>query len=203
MRDIQENFLNTSYLNINMNIQDIKKRIRTIPHFPKKGIMFRDITPLLQDPFTRRYVLLTIEEHFKDKRIDAVVAAESRGFIFGAILAHEMYCSFVPLRKPGKLPYKTIKQEFQTEYSIDAFEMHEDGIKKGQNVLIADDLLATGGTAEAACKLVERLGGNVVGVAFIIDLSYLGGREKLKKYDVFSVIDYKSEEEDVEPELLQ
>jgi len=203
MRDIQENFLNTSYLNINMNIQDIKKRIRTIPHFPKKGIMFRDITPLLQDPFTRRYVLLTIEEHFKDKRIDAVVAAESRGFIFGSILAHEMYCSFVPLRKPGKLPYKTIKQEFQTEYSIDAFEMHEDGIKKGQNVLIADDLLATGGTAEAACKLVERLGGNVVGVAFIIDLSYLGGREKLKKYDVFSVIDYKSEEEDVEPELLQ
>src|SRR3989338_4774759 len=191
MRDIQENFLNTSYLNINMNIQDIKKRIRTIPHFPKKGIMFRDITPLLQDPFTRRYVLLTIEEHFKDKRIDAVVAAESRGFIFGSILAHEMYCSFVPLRKPGKLPYKTIKQEFQTEYSIDAFEMHEDGIKKGQNVLIADDLLATGGTAEAACKLVERLGGNVVGVAFIIDLSYLGGREKLKKYDVFSVIDYK------------
>ncbi|MBS3090389.1 adenine phosphoribosyltransferase [Candidatus Pacearchaeota archaeon] len=186
-----------------MNIQDIKKRIRTIPHFPKKGIMFRDITPLLQDPFTRRYVLLTIEEHFKDKRIDAVVAAESRGFIFGSILAHEMYCSFVPLRKPGKLPYKTIKQEFQTEYSIDAFEMHEDGIKKGQNVLIADDLLATGGTAEAACKLVERLGGNVVGVAFIIDLSYLGGREKLKKYDVFSVIDYKSEEEDVEPELLQ
>lgn len=186
-----------------MDLKDIKKRIRTIPHFPKKGIMFRDITPLLQDPFTRKYVLLTILNHFKGKKIDVVVAAESRGFIFGAILADELYCSFVPLRKPGKLPYKTIKQEFQTEYSIDAFEMHEDGIKKGQNVLVVDDLLATGGTAEAACKLVEKLGGNVAGVAFVIDLSYLGGGNKLKKYDVFSVIEYKSEEEDVDPKLLE
>ncbi len=186
-----------------MDVKDIKKRIRTIPHFPKKGIMFRDITPLLQDPFTRRYVILAIEEHFKDKKIDVVAAAESRGFIFGAILAHEMYCSFVPLRKPGKLPYKTIRQEFQTEYSTDAFEMHEDGIKKGQNVLIVDDLLATGGTSEAACKLVEKLGGKVVGIAFIINLSYLGGMEKLRGYDVFSLIDYKSEEEDVPEELLK
>lgn len=186
-----------------MNIQEIKKKIRTIPHFPKKGIMFRDITPLLQDPFTRRYVILAIEEYYKGKKIDAVVAAESRGFIFGAILAHEMYCSFVPLRKPGKLPYKTIRQEFQTEYSTDAFEMHEDGIKKGQNVLIVDDLCATGGTSEAACKLVEKLGGKVVGVAFIINLSYLGGMNKLKGYDVFSLIDYKSEEEDVDPKLLK
>jgi adenine phosphoribosyltransferase len=186
-----------------MDIAEIKKRIRTIPHFPKQGIMFRDITPLLQDPFTRRYVILAVEEYFKDKKIDAVVAAESRGFIFGAILAHEMYCSFVPLRKPGKLPYKTIKQEFQTEYSIDAFEMHEDGIKNGENVLVVDDLLATGGTAEAACKLVEKLGGNVVGVAFVIELSYLKGREKLNGYDVFSLIDYKSEEEDVDLEVLK
>lgn len=186
-----------------MDIKEIKEKIRTIPHFPKKGIMFRDITPLLQDPFTRRYVILAIEEHFKDKKIDVIVAAESRGFIFGAILAHEMYCSFVPLRKPGKLPHKTIRQEFQTEYSIDAFEIHEDGIKKGQNVLVVDDLLATGGTAEAACKLVEKLGGKVVGVAFIVELSYLKGRDKLKGYKVFSIIDYKYEEEDVPEELLK
>lgn len=198
-----ENFKYRKQTVKNMDIAEIKKRIRTIPHFPKDGIMFRDITPLLQDPFTRRYVLLQIEEHFKNKRIDVVASAESRGFIFGAILAHEMYCSFVPLRKPGKLPYKTIKQEFQTEYSTDAFEIHEDGIHKGQNVLIVDDLLATGGTAEAACKLVEKLGGNVVGVAVIIDLPYLKGRDKLKGYDVFSLIDYKSEEEDVDPELLK
>jgi len=186
-----------------MDIQDIKRKIRTIPNFPTQGIMFRDITPLLQDPFTRRYVILAVEEYFKDKKIDVVVAAESRGFIFGAILAHEMYCSFVPLRKPGKLPYKTIRQEFQTEYSTDAFEIHEDGIHKGQNVLVVDDLLATGGTAEAACKLVEKLGGKVVGLAFVIELSYLNGKERLKDYDVFSLIKYKSEDEDVDIKLLR
>ena len=176
-----------------MNIEEIKKRIRTIPNFPKEGVMFKDITPLLQDPYMRRYVLLEIEEHFKDKKIDVIASAESRGFIFGAILAHEFYCSFVPLRKPGKLPYETIKHNFITEYSQDAFEIHKDAIKPGDNVLIVDDLLATGGTAEAAVKLVEELGGKVAGLSFIIELSFLEGRKKLEGYDVFSLIDYKSE----------
>ncbi len=173
----------------------IRQRIRAIPNFPKQGIMFRDITPLLQDPIARDYCILKIKEHFLGRKIDAVAAAESRGFIFGAMLAQELNASFVPLRKPGKLPYKTIRQEFQTEYSTDAFEMHEDGIKSGECVLIADDLLATGGTAEAAVKLVERLGGNIVGLAFVVELSYLKGREKLKGFDVLSIVDYKKEEE--------
>ena len=177
-----------------MNIEEIKKRIRTIPDFPKQGIMFKDITPLLQDAYTRRFVLLEIEEHFKDKKIDVIASAESRGFIFGAILAHEFYCSFVPLRKPGKLPYETIRHNFITEYSQDAFEIHKDAIRPGDNVLIVDDLLATGGTAEAAVKLVEELGGKVAGLSFIIELSFLEGRGKLKGYDVFSLIDYKSGE---------
>lgn len=178
-----------------MDISEIRKKIRTVQNFPKEGIMFRDITPLLQDPYARRYALLEVEEHFKGKRIDVVASAESRGFIFGAILAHEFYCSFVPLRKPGKLPYKTLRHNFITEYSQDAFEIHEDAIKPGDNVLIVDDLLATGGTAEAAVKLVEELGGKVVGLSFIIDLSYLSGKEKIKGYDIFSLIEYKSEEE--------
>ena len=178
-----------------MNIEEIKKKIRTIPNFPKEGVMFKDITPLLQDPYTRRFVLLEIEEHFKHKKIDVIASAESRGFIFGSILAHELYCSFVPLRKPGKLPHETIRHNFITEYSQDAFEIHKDAIKPGDNVLIVDDLLATGGTAEAAAKLVEELGGKVAGFSFVIELSFLRGREKLRGYDVFSLIDYKSGEE--------
>jgi adenine phosphoribosyltransferase len=178
-----------------LDINEIKKKIRTIPNFPKEGVMFRDITPLLQDPFLRRHVLLAIEEQFKDLKIDVVASAESRGFIFGSILAHELYCSFVPLRKPGKLPYKTVKQEFDTEYSTDAFEIHEDAIKPGQKVLIVDDLLATGGTAEAAAKLVEKLGGIVIGLAFIIELDYLKGRDKLKNRNVYSFINYSKPED--------
>ena len=171
----------------------IKQKIRTIPDFPKKGIMFRDITPLLQDPVARDYCIMKIKEHFLGKKVDAVVAAESRGFIFGAMLAQELNVSFVPLRKPGKLPYKTIRQSFQTEYSTDVFEMHIDGVKAGQNALVVDDLLATGGTAVAACRLVEQLGGKVAGLAFVVELSFLNGRDKLKGYDVFSVVDYRSE----------
>ncbi len=176
-----------------MDILELKKKIRTIPNFPKEGIMFKDITPLLQDPYARRYALLEVEEHFKDKKIDVVASAESRGFIFGAILAHEFYCSFVPFRKPGKLPYKTIRHNFITEYSQDAFEIHQDAIKPGDNVLIVDDLLATGGTAEAAAKLVEELGGKVAGFSFMIELSFLEGRNRIKGYDIFSLLDYKSE----------
>jgi adenine phosphoribosyltransferase len=181
-----------SEFHINLDI-NLEEKIRTIPDFPKKGIMFKDITPLLQDPKAVHYVIEKFVDHYRSKNIDAVACAESRGFIFGAMLAYELNVSFIPLRKPGKLPYKTIRQEFDTEYSRDAFEVHTDAIKKGQNVLIIDDLLATGGTSKAAADLVEKLGGNVAGLAFVIELSFLHGREKLKGYDVLTLVDYKEE----------
>jgi len=173
---------------------DLKDKIRTIPHFPKQGVFFKDITTLLQDPHAFRHVIREMLHYFDGKNINVIASAESRGFIFGAVLAHELHASFVPLRKPGKLPHKTIKQEFETEYSKDAFEMHEDAIKKDDNVLIVDDLLATGGTSKAACDLIKTLGGNIIGLAFLIELSFLKGREKLKDYDVFTLIDYDKEE---------
>ncbi len=173
---------------------ELRDRIRTIPHFPKKGIMFKDITTLLKDHHAFRYVVRQILNYFDGKQINVVASAESRGFILGAVLAHELHAGFVPLRKPGKLPYKTIKQEFQTEYSTDAFEIHEDAIEKGDKVLIVDDLLATGGTAKAAVDLIEKLQGEVIGLAFIIELSFLKGREKLKGYDILTLIDYEREE---------
>jgi len=172
---------------------DLKSRIRTVPDFPKKGVVFRDITPLLSDAAAFRHVISHFADYCKGRKIDIIASAESRGFIFGSALAYELGVAFVPLRKPGKLPYKKIRQEFQTEYSTDAFEIHEDAIKKGEKVLIVDDLLATGGTAKAAASLVEKLGGKVVGLAFVIELSFLKGREKLKGYDVFSLVDYDSE----------
>jgi adenine phosphoribosyltransferase len=132
--------------------------------------------------------------HFDGKKITKVASAESRGFIFGSILAYELHAGFIPLRKPGKLPAKTIKQEFQTEYSTDAFEMHEDAIVPGDKVLIVDDLLATGGTSKAAVDLVEKLGGKVIGLCLLIELSFLHGRDKLKGYDIFSLIGYDKEE---------
>ena len=173
---------------------DIKEKIRTIPHFPKQGIMFKDITTLLEDPHAFRHVVRQMLNYFDGRGVTKIASAESRGFIFGAVLAHEMHAGFVPLRKPGKLPHKTIKQEFQTEYSTDAFEMHEDAIEKGDKVLIVDDLLATGGTVEAAVKLVEQVGGTVEGIAFLIELSFLKGREKIKNYDILSLINYDKEE---------
>ena len=173
---------------------ELKDKIRTIPHFPKQGIMFKDITTLLKDPHAFRHVIREMMHHFDGKNINIVASAESRGFILGAVLAHELHAGFVPLRKPGKLPYKTIKQEFQTEYSTDAFEVHEDAIEKGDMVLIVDDLLATGGTAKAAINPVEKLHGKIVGLAFLIELSFLKGREKLKGYDVLTLVDYDKEE---------
>jgi adenine phosphoribosyltransferase len=163
---------------------DLYSKIRTIPDFPKKGIMFKDITPLLQDHRSFQY---------RNKPINTVVSAESRGFIFGSVLAHELGASFVPLRKPGKLPYKTHRQEFDTEYSKDAFEIHIDSIKQGDNVLIVDDLLATGGTAKAAVDLVQKMGGSVIGLAFLIELSFLGGRKLLKGHDVYRLLEYAEE----------
>ena len=173
---------------------DLKSKIRTIPDFPKKGIMFKDITTLLQDAHAFRHVVREMIHHFDGKKITKVASAESRGFIFGSILAYELHAGFIPLRKPGKLPAKTIKQEFATEYSTDAFEIHEDAIVPGDKVLIVDDLLATGGTSKAAVDLVEKLGGKVIGLCFLIELSFLNGRDKLKDYDIFSLIDYDKEE---------
>jgi adenine phosphoribosyltransferase len=173
---------------------NLRSKIRTVPHFPKKGVMFKDITTLLQDSDCFRYAIKEMLEHFRGKKIDKVVSAESRGFIFGSVMAHELGAGFVPMRKPGKLPWKKIREEFKTEYSKDAFEVHEDSIKKGENVLLVDDLLATGGTMEAAIKLIERLGGNIVGIAILIELGFLKGRERIKKYDLFTLVNYEKEE---------
>ena len=172
---------------------DLKSKIRTVPHFPKKGIMFRDITTLLKDPKAFKYSIKKLKKYYKDKNVDVVAGPESRGFIFGAVLAHELGVGFVPIRKPGKLPAETESQEYELEYGTDKIEIHKDAIEKGQNVLIIDDLLATGGTSEAAAKLVEKLGGKVAGLAYLIELSFLKGRDKLKNYDVYSLIDYDSE----------
>ncbi len=175
---------------------DLSKKIRTIPHFPKKGILFYDVTSLLQDAPAFRQAVDELVEHFmkKDMHFDKVVSAESRGFILGAVLAYEFHAGFVPLRKPGKLPAKKIKQDFETEYSTDAFEIHEDAIEKGDSVLIVDDLLATGGTLKAAIDLVEKLKGKVNGIACLVELTFLPGREKVKGYDFFSLLKFDSEE---------
>ncbi len=173
---------------------DFKSKIRTVPDFPKKGILFYDITTLLQDPEYFSYAIEQMMEFCKDKDIDVIAAAESRGFIFGSILAHELRIPFVPIRKPGKLPHKTKKVLFETEYSTDGFEIHEDAIKKGDRVLLVDDVLATGGTMEAAAKLVEELGGEVTGMVFLIELGFLGGRKKLDRYNIYSLVHFDSEE---------
>jgi adenine phosphoribosyltransferase len=176
-----------------VNVKDLKTYIRSVPDFPKKGIVFRDITTLLQHKLAFATAIEKLYEYCKHKEIEKVVGIESRGFIFGGALAHMLDAGFVPVRKPKKLPSKTIRQEYQLEYGIDALEIHVDGLAKNERVLVLDDLLATGGTAAATCKLVEQLGGTIVGVAFLIELSFLKGREKLKGYDVFSLITYDSE----------
>jgi adenine phosphoribosyltransferase len=169
---------------------DLAGKIRAIPDFPKQGILFRDIMPMLQDPVALREAVDRIVEYGTGKHIDVVMGAEARGFILGAAVAYGLGAGFVCARKPGKLPYKTVSAEYDLEYGTDRLEIHEDAIKPGQNVLIHDDLLATGGTACAKVKLVEQLGGNVVGVAFIIELADLDGRSKLEGYDIFSLITY-------------
>ena len=176
-----------------MNNVDLKSMIRTIPDFPKKGVMFRDITTILHNKEGFRYVIDKFYERYKDKNIDIVVGIESRGFIFGATLAYKLGCSFVPVRKEGKLPHKTMKQEYAVEYGTAAVEIHEDAITKGQNVLIVDDLIATGGTILATIKLVELLGGKIAEIAFVVELIDLKGREKLKNYNVFSLVEFEGE----------
>ncbi len=160
---------------------DIKSKIRTIPHFPKQGIQFRDITTLLKDPEGFRYAIDHLVQRYGAKRIDKIVGIESRGFIFGGALAHQLNVGFVPLRKPGKLPAETESQEYQLEYGSDKIEVHKDAIQKGDIVVIVDDLIATGGTCKAAIDLVEKLGGTVLECAFIVELPDLKGAEKLNK----------------------
>jgi adenine phosphoribosyltransferase len=173
---------------------ELKKYIRSIRDFPIKGVMFRDITTLLKEPIALRETLNQLIHFTNGLKIDKVVGIESRGFIFGAMLANELNAGFVPVRKTGKLPAEIEFQTYQLEYGLDKIEIHKDAINKGDKVLIHDDLLATGGTAEAACKLVEKLGGGVVQLSFLVELTFLNGREKMRKYDIKSLITYDSED---------
>lgn len=168
----------------------LEKYIRNIPDFPKQGILFRDITTLLNDPTAFKSVINQMAKMLKGKKIDQIVAAESRGFIFGGALAYKLGCGFVPVRKPGKLPYKTYKATYSLEYGTDSLEIHQDAVKPGASVLILDDLLATGGTALAMANLVKKLKARVTGIAFIIELTALAGKKKLKGYPVYSLIKY-------------
>jgi len=171
----------------------IKSKIRTIPNFPKQGIMFRDITTLLKDPEGMNKVIEIFYNRYKNQKIDLIAGIESRGFIIAGILASKLEVGFVPIRKPGKLPYETIKQEYQLEYGSDSIEIHKDAISPGQRVLLIDDLIATGGSAQAACNLIENLGGNIIEAAFIVELPDLKGREKLSKWSVFSIVKFEGE----------
>ncbi len=168
----------------------LEDRIRDIPDFPQKGVLFKDITPLLQDPVAFRDAMDRLTAHYKDAGIEAVVGVESRGFILGAPLAYLLNCAFVPVRKFGKLPSQTVSIEYALEYGTNIIEVHMDAIKPGQRVLIVDDLLATGGTVAAAVELVQKLSGNIAGIAFLVELNYLKGRERLKDHDVFALIKY-------------
>jgi adenine phosphoribosyltransferase len=171
-------------------MDDLKQYIREVPDFPKPGILFYDITTLLQHPLALRMTVDRFVWMFAEKRIHKVVGIESRGFMFGPIVAYDLNAGFVPVRKPGKLPWQTIKESYDLEYGSDSVEMHKDAIKEGEHVLIVDDLVATGGTALAAAKLVESLGGIVSGMGFIIELTFLDCRKKLEGYDVESLIQY-------------
>ncbi len=171
---------------------DLKKLIRDVPDFPKRGIVFKDITTLLKDFDGIQYAAKELIKSIKNKKITKVVGIESRGFILGGVLAQKLGAGFVPIRKPGKLPSETICETYLLEYGSGSIEIHKDAIQNGDKVLLHDDLLATGGTMEAACKLVERLGGEVVQISFLIELTFLHGRDKLQKYDVRSLIQYNS-----------
>ena len=173
-----------------MEIAELKAKIRDIKDFPTEGILFKDITTLLKDGPAFRYVIDAIASRYQKERVDLVVGIESRGFIFGGALAHQLQAGFVPVRKLGKLPGKTIEVEYELEYGRDALAVHEDAIKAGQRVLAVDDLLATGGTMAATLRLIRQLGGSVVGVAFMIELAFLRGRDKLKDESLHSLIVY-------------
>ncbi|MEL7303372.1 MAG: adenine phosphoribosyltransferase [Pseudomonadota bacterium] len=165
-------------------MEHLKSLIRTIPDYPKPGIMFRDVTTLFRDPEGFELAVVAMARPFRTAHIDAVAGIEARGFILGGAIADRLGCGFIPMRKKGKLPWKTIGQEYTLEYGVDAIEIHEDAIGKGDRILIVDDLVATGGTAEAAIKLVQASGGQVAGATFVIDLPEIGGMAKIKAHDV-------------------
>ena len=172
-------------------MESLKTIIRDIPDFPKKGIIFKDITPLLADPAAFAKVINTLRDRYKDKNITAVAGIEARGFIFSASLAYALGCGVVVIRKPGKLPYKTYTQTYALEYGEDAIEIHQDAFQPGQNILLIDDVLATGGTMAAAANLVKtKFEVNLVEIAFLIELDFLKGREKLKGYNIHSLLHY-------------
>ncbi len=171
-------------------MKNIETLIRDIPDFPKQGVLFKDITPLLANPEAVRYCLNGLLELTERQKIDKVVGIETRGFFFATLMSLELEAGFVPLRKPGKLPYDTIKEPYALEYGMDALEIHEDAIQPGDKVLLHDDILATGGTAQAACKLIEKLGGEIVQCNFLIELSELRGTAKLRRYELRSLFTY-------------
>jgi adenine phosphoribosyltransferase len=173
-----------------MNCEPLKSLIREVPDFPKKGILFYDITTLLKDKLGFAMLIDALSEHYIQKEIDLVLGMEARGFIFGPALAYRLNAGFVPVRKPGKLPAATAKVEYDLEYGSNALEVHKDAIQKGQRVIIVDDLLATGGTAQATAKLAASLGAEIAGLGFVVELDFLNGREKLQQYDVFSLLRY-------------
>lgn len=170
--------------------EELKDLIRNIPDFPVEGILFRDITTLLKDGEGWRRAVDLLHERYKDERIDKVVSIEARGFLLGGVLAYKLGCGTVPLRKPGKLPWDKVSESYELEYGSATIEMHKDAVNRGDRVLIVDDLLATGGTARAAARLVEKAGGQVIGIAFLIGLTDLEGSKLLENYEVFCLIEY-------------
>jgi len=172
---------------------DLSKLIRDVPDFPKKGIIFKDITTLLKNPEGLIAAVEELYNYAKDKKIAKVAGIESRGFIMGGMLAQRLNAGFIPIRKPGKLPAEKLAESYSLEYGTDSIEIHKDAVQPGDRILLHDDLLATGGTMQAACNLIEKLGGEVIQISFLIELDYLKGREKLNRYDVRSIIHYDSE----------
>jgi len=173
-----------------MNADQLKKLIREVPDFPKKGILFYDITTLLKDKVGFATLVDRLAEHYVDRKVDLVLGMEARGFIFAPALAYRLNAGFVPVRKKGKLPAETVSFDYELEYGVNSLEMHKDAIEKGQRVLIVDDLLATGGTAQATARLATLLGAEIAGLGFVVELDFLHGREKLKDYDVMSLLHY-------------
>ncbi len=169
---------------------DLRDRVRDVPDFPKPGIVFKDLMPLVADPAYFRETIDRLAEWARPRRPDIILGAEARGFIFGGALADRLGCGFVPARKPGKLPWATVEATYELEYGTDSLQVHEDAIGKGARVIVHDDVLATGGTARAKTELVEQLGGEVVGLLFVVELAFLNGRDKLTGYDVESLITY-------------
>ena len=173
-----------------MSVEDLKAKIRDVPDFPQPGIVFKDIMPLLADPATLRETVDLLTAWIEPRKPDVIVGAEARGFILGAAIASKLDVGFVAARRPGKLPWKTVSATYALEYGENTLELHADALAQGERVVVHDDLLATGGTAKAICDLAEQLGGEIVGVAFVIELAFLEGRRHLENYDVHSLITY-------------